>query len=237
MTISLDAKVSALNEFMAKFGARIASFLKLPVEDLNIQETDIVMGVAFNTKQNVYEFKMIGDSQLLPFEQRMSDKDVFLTTDLVAYIMKANKTVGDFANIMFPYIDTTEFDGADGTATEGKALESFWNGSLKIERNSSTILDNFRVRNLMYVPDKQLADNRYPTVGGEGFKLTRKPIFGGKDKIKISVSLAELSAQSRALIVGNIDDKGDPRDDMQNYGIIVLRGFLISDAAEAYSKF
>lgn len=237
MTISLDAKVSALNDFMAKFGARIASALKLPIDELNIQETDLVLAVAFDTKTNVYAFDFFGKAQF-PFEQKMSDKDIFLLTDVAGYIMKANKTTGDFSKIMFPYIDKTEFSGVDAEtdATEAAALEAFWGGKLNIERGSTKVMENFRVRNLQYVPEKQLADERYPTTGGEGFKLTRKPILGGKDKIKVSVEMGELSADARKLIVGNVDDKGAAAADFQNYGILVLRGFLIADAAEPHSK-
>jgi hypothetical protein len=235
MTISLDAKVTALNDFMAKFGARIASMLKLPIEELNIQETDLVLGVAFNTKTNVYKFEIFGKPDF-PFEQRLSEKDVFLPTDIKAYTLKADKDAGDFAAMMLPYIDKVINNGILNGATEVKALESWWGGKLKIERGGGTIVENFRLRNLMFVPDKQMSDGRYPTIGGEGFKLTRKPNLGGKDKISISVEMGEMSAESRALIVGNVDAAGDVKSNMQNYGIIVLSGFLFVDAAEPFSK-
>lgn len=231
--ISLDPKVTALNEFMNEWGPRIAAKKGVAVSDLMVQEADVVMGVAFNTKSNVYNFKIFGDNEF-PFEQKLSDKDVFLCNEISAHLMKADVTAGDYAKVLYSYIDKTAFDGALGGVKETASLEAWYHGVLNVTRGGINIIENFRLRNLMQVPDRQLVDGVYPTMNQEAYKLTRKRIFGGKDKLSISVALGELSSAQRALIDGKTTSGGAAAANLQNFGILILKGFVISEAAEAY---
>jgi hypothetical protein len=113
------------------------------------------------------------------------------------------------------------------------SLESFWHSRLTIERGTTKIMKGFRVRNLMQVPERQLKDGVYPTINEVGYKLTRKPVFGGKDKVVIALELGELSEKRRSLIVGNVDKDGKSTKN-QNFAVLILRGFLIDEAAEAF---
>ena len=74
------------------------------------------------------------------------------------------------------------------------------------------------------------------TQEADGVKLVRKPVLAGKETIDISVELGELSNEARELITGKIDNKGEDAKDMQTFGIIMLKGFVIEEAAEAYSQ-
>ena len=233
MTISLDKRATAFAQFVDKWGARLAVAMGMTIETLDIQETDIVLAVPFDKGKNSYNIVLMGDAKHA-FEERMSDKDVFLFSELNAYLVKIS-AAGDYAKTWFSYTDKTEFNGAKDGRTEAAALESFWHGKLKISRGGKLIYEQ-RLQNLLQIPDRQLSDGVQPTMKNEPVALVRKPVFGGKDKIDIVLDLGELSNEARELITGKIGPDGSEKTDTQNYAIFILRGLKVTEAAEKYAQ-
>ena len=234
--ISTNAKTTAFNDFMSKIGMQLANLMGITIDQLVVEETDIIMSVPLKSDEQSYTFEMFDKGKVQPFEARMSDKDIFLVVEEAAYILKTNEETGEFERIAFPYIDSIEFDGVKDGNKETDALQAFFGGRMTWKRGENVLRRGVFVRNLQQVPDRQLKDGYYPNFSQDGVPLTRKPILGGKEDIKITLDLGKVSKATRALIEGNIDAKGNERKGWQNNGLYKLRGFVVRGAAEAYSK-
>lgn len=170
-TISLDKKATAFAQFVEKWGAKLATAMGLTLETLDIQESDIVLAVPLDKGKQSYPIKIFGNPSVI-FEEKMDDKDVFLFSELNAYLVKIN-VEGDFAKTWFAYTDKAEFNGAKDGRTEAAALEAFWHGKIKISRGGKLVYEQ-RLQNLLQIPDRQLADNVQPTQKNEPVALVRK---------------------------------------------------------------
>lgn len=239
ISISTDPKATALRSFneeiLPKIVVKGASVGKaMSIKDIIVEESDIVLCSKIDANANALYFYILKKDKtgIHPLELFLDEKDLFFGHEQGVFIQKV---IGeDFSSPLYSYIEKEVFDGVTTSGLkESDALEAVFNGLLNILRNKKGIINNTRIRNFMFAPDRQISDGVYPNMNDDAFKkLTKKPVFSGKDDLEMRVDLGKMSQELRALIQGNVDNTGAAKTDRQNYMFIVYRGFLASNVSQ-----
>jgi len=196
---------------------------------------------ALSASSNNYLFDFRENSSSdRPLENKLNQNDMFAMTHIALGITKQNesttpKQYGNFKTLHTP--DPNYFVGNGGN--EHRGLNTLYNGKITIKTDNVDRLPEFPASILEYIPERgytKLAapqtQDEWPQRGPglhEFFKLVPQVILNGQQNNSANLTLGQGDIIN---IAGGINPAGDGIVPETNVVVLLLHGFLISNAAD-----
>ncbi len=209
-----------------------------------VEDADLVVGAPIKKSQTRLAFDIRDVSNKYPYELRLKPNDIFLAVGIVATIAKIEEKAGDWATNDFTYIEKNVFVGAVSGAKESEALRAVFGGTLNMERDRVALIKDLKMKNLQYVPYRQIPDGVEPNtnLSEAAFMFSRRPILCGDDTTDFTVDLGTISTTLKNVIEGNFNAAGTDLNAAgttawQNHLKLHFIGYRVPGSAAAYKAY
>jgi len=219
---------------------RALDALQIKMGDYIISDHTLRLEKVLAAGQNSYNFDLYQNPGAdRPLENKLNRNDVLIITEIALAITKQDTTTsppryGNYPLYHFP--DPGFFLGVPAAGlTEAQCLETIYSGKLRLKTNNTDRLPNFLTNDLRYVPERTYDANdvhaQYgPEIPSRGFySLEPHVILNGQQN---NLSTLEIGAGETTVIAGGIDAAAQALT-TSNIVVALIKGFLISEAAEA----
>lgn len=165
-----------------------------------------------------------------PIERRLRDSSLMFVNLFGLGLLKApivSSAEYPAGSPIVSYPDKTIFNGAAGTnpLSEAQALELWYHGTLSFETDQTKRLDNFPTEVFRYAPDTQSGAAAHPSQGAPLFDIATSFFLWGDRGNQFSLRVP-INGGNRGMIAGTAGSN-------QNYGVLLLGGFEVVNAANA----
>jgi len=209
-----------------------------------VEDADLIVGAQIKKSATRLNFDVRDISAKYPYELRLKPNDIFLAVGLVATLAKIEEKAGDWATNEFTYIEKNVFVGAVSGQTEVAALRAIFGGTLNMERDRVALIKDLKMKNLQYVPYRQIPDGVEPTTNWNKatYYFSRRPIICGDDQTDFMVDMGTISTALKNVIEGNFNAAGTDLNAAgttawQNHLKLHFVGFRVPGVAAKYKAF
>lgn len=218
---------------------RALDALQIDIKDYIISDHTLRLESALAAGQNSYNFDLYQNPGAdRPLENKLNRNDVLIITDIALGITKQDTSTtparyGNYPLYHFP--DPGFFLGVPAAGlTEAQCLEVIYNGKFRLKTNNTDRIPNFLTNDLRYSPRRTFASavhGQYgPDLSNRGFySLEPHVILNGQQNNLVTL---EVGAGETTVIAGGINAAAEAVN-TRNVVVSLIKGFLISEAAEA----
>ncbi len=175
-----------------------------------VEDADLIVGARLSKSETSLSFDIRDSSTKFPYELRLNKNDIFLAYGIIGSIAKIDEKAGDWASSSFTYIEKGVFKGVKNGLKETDALRAVFGGTLNMVRDRVALIKDLKMRNLQFVPERQMPDGIEPNVNlcDATYYFSRRPVLCGDDTTDFTVDLGKISVDLKELIDGNINATG-----------------------------
>lgn len=213
-------------------------FAEKGMSAINIQPQTIRMEQEITGQGLNFEFEMGQRKNMRPLETSLSQADIFVPVDMAWGVMKVKNPEagkGDLSgnSVFYTYPDKTVFAYAPvGNIVEHESLLALWNGRFAVKAATNEVINELSSQNFLRVARVQRFENAAAFTSYQEEEQYVpwyvNPLFRGDQINKLSFN----SPRGADTVAAS----GAPDANASNVAVLILRGFIIRNAAQSISE-